>query len=193
MFIFRSFEKNFLYYKINKQPESIKKRLDELEEKFEENDIDYFQLKVIKKKRVYPEIGDVFAVNPVEGVCFWGVVVNNHINIAEGDDLLVVMIFDEKINISNVGDFQPDFKNLLINPSIVGHEYWTRGFFYNIGKIDDIQFPTYGFYDGTDNMLFDEYGKRMWKRPALFGLNGVSTIIGIGFEIYCELIIRKYF
>lgn len=184
----KSVTDNFLFDKIQKQPELIKKRLYELEEK----DAEYFQLKVIKKQRVYPEIGDVFAVNPIDNFYFWGIVVNNHINNSDGDDLLVVMIFDEKIDISDVRDFVPDFNNLLTNPCIVGPEYWTKGLFYRIGKVKEIQFPKYGFFDGLDDRLYDEYGKRLWKRPPLLGLRGVYTIIGVGYEIYCELIIRRY-
>lgn len=45
-------------------------------------------------------------------------------------------------------------------------------------KTDDIQFPVYGFYDGFNNRLHDEYGKRMWKHPALLGLSGYDIVTG---------------
>lgn len=75
------------------QPEHIKVKLDELEAK----DVKEYQLKSIKRKRIYPQKGDVFLVQPKESVYFWGIVMNNHVCNINGDDLLVISIFRERV------------------------------------------------------------------------------------------------
>ena len=52
-----------------------------------------YQLKVLKKKRVYPEIGDIFQIKPTENITYYGVVINNHVTNRNGEDLIVVVIF----------------------------------------------------------------------------------------------------
>ena len=64
------------------QPNDIKKKLDT----FENSD---YQLHIIKRKRIYPSVGDIFQLNPRDNICFYGIVVNTHINNINGDDLLV--------------------------------------------------------------------------------------------------------
>ena len=170
------------------QSAEVQKKLDELGEK---NWKDY-QLKTIKRKRAYPEIGDVFFVEPVEGKYFWGVVVNNHIYNIDGDDLLVIMIFRERVYGKEYNNLKIDTKNLLIDPCIVGKEYWTRGLFYTITNInlESIKL-NYGFYNIFKGKYFDELGKELKCVPDLVGIDGVCTISGIAYKINTELIIDE--
>ena len=172
----------------NEQPDEIRKKLDEL---WEMNIKDY-QLKIIKRKRIYPKKGDIFIINPKDDIYFWGIVINNHINNINGEDLLVILIFDEMVNIEEKIDFQINIEKLLIEPSIVGNEYWTQGYFYNVGNIECLNEKIdYGFYSIGKGKYFDEYGIELGKEPQLLGMYGVSTISGVGRKIYQELIIRK--
>ena len=167
-------------------PNDIKEKLDQLDTA----DVSEFQLQVIKRKRVYPQIGDVFIVKPKEDITFYGVVINHHINNINGEDLLLVLIFKDKVRITD--SFKNGIKNsdLLIPPQIVGKEYWTRGYFYNVDHYNEtINIDKYGFYSILDGKFFDEYGKKIKKEPPILGIYGVSTIIGVGLEITQELII----
>ena len=67
-----------------KLPDDVKKKLDDLNNA----DIFDYQLQVIKRKRNYPSIGDIFEINPKDSLFFYGIVVNNHINNINGKDLL---------------------------------------------------------------------------------------------------------
>ena len=116
----------------NRWKERYDKLSDEIKEKLNELDnsnISDYQLQVIKRKRLYPEIGDIFKVNPRDDIYFYGVVLNNHIHNINGDDLLLVLIFKQNIDIkgSIINGVKED--DLLLPPQIVGKEYWTRGFF----------------------------------------------------------------
>lgn len=170
------------------QSEETKKKLDELEQK----DFKEYQLKIIKRKKTYPRKGDVFLIEPVEGIFFWGIVINNHICNINGEDLLVVMIFKERVYDTKHCKWQVNTRNLLIEPCIVGKEYWTKGFFYTVDNIIvEKKELSYGFYCIFENKYYDEWGKELEYVPDLIGTYGVLTISGIAYKINVELIIDK--
>lgn len=168
------------------QPDRIKEKLDELEKK----ELKDYQLQVIKRKRVYPQKGDIFKINPKEDIILYGIVINNHISNINGEELLVILIFKEDVDITNIQ--YEDMKNIqfLLPPQIVGKEYWTKGYFYNIDHIDKISnIKDYGFYSIGKGKYFDEYGNEIKFAPRLLGTYGVVTISGIARKINRELII----
>lgn len=164
----------------------VKKKLNDLDNA----DISEYQLQVIKRKRNYPLIGDIFEINPKENLFFNGIVVNNHINNLNGEDLLLVFIFKENLDMEECIKEGVKSEDLLLPPKIVGKEYWTRGYFYNIAHYDKkFNIDSYGFYSVGKGKFFDEYGKEIGYEPRILGTYGVSTIIGIAMEINRELII----
>lgn len=170
----------------NEQSEEVKNKLDILNS----FDITNFQLKVIKRRRMYPSKGDIFKIIPKENIFLRGIVVNNHINNINGDDLLLIMIFNPDVNVEESINSGVRSEELLIPPQIVGKEYWTRGYFYNIGHCDKISLTDdYGFYSIGKGKFFDEYGNELLSEPKLLGTYGVCTISGIAREINKELII----
>ena len=145
--------------------------------------------KRIKRKRIYPEIGDVFQINPKGKFLLHGVVINNHINNINGDDLILILIFKDKADLS-IALQNAEKEDLLIPPQIVGKEYWTRGYFYNISHVENIpKLKTYGFYSIGNRKFLDEYGKEVKEEPELLGTYGVATISGVARKINQELII----
>lgn len=102
-----------------KLPNEVKEKLKELDN----SDVSEYQLQVIKRKRIYPEIGDIFKVNPKEGIYFYGVVLNNHIQNINGDDLLLVLIFTQNVDIKGSISNGVKEDDLLLPPQIVGKEY----------------------------------------------------------------------
>ena len=170
------------------QPIDIKEKLDELDEAR----VEEYQLQVIKRKRIYPQIGDLFKINPRDDIVLYGVVINNHINNINGEDLLLVLIFKKEENIKTILHDGVQKEHLLIPPQIVGKEYWTRGYFYNIDYVDSINnVETYGFYSVGKGKFFDEYGNELAYEPQLLGTYGVATISGVARKINQELIIAR--
>lgn len=169
-----------------KQSGEIKEKLDKLDSSAPSE----YQLQVIKRKRIYPEIGDIFKINPINDIYFYGVVLNNHIYSINGDDLLLILIFKQDIDINKSISNGVSEDELLLPPQIVGKEYWLRGYFYNIDHYDElINIEDYGFYSVGKAKFFDEYGKELLNQPRLLGTFGVTTISGIAKKIYQELII----
>ena len=176
-----------------------------LSDNFDNGNVEAYQLKTIKRKRkIYPQKGDIFILNPKENLYFYGVVVNSEVKMRGfGENLYVVMIFrkptkiwlEENSNIEkNKKIFEKflyvDFDNLLITPQIISRAYWTLGYFYNIGISIDIPIDLdYGFYSVSKYKFLNEYEEEMEHEPKLLGTFGCGTTIGVGHKIAKELII----
>ena len=170
----------------SKQPPEVQKKLDELDEA----DPEEYQLKVIKRKRIIPKTGDVFLVNPVQDLYFYGIVLKGYVSNNHGDEQSVIMIFKSKTREQTMDNFILDFDNILIGPCIVEKGYWSRGYFYNIGKIDLTHIKLdYGFYRIGRGQYCDEYGRELNYIPKYLDAFGISTGTGIAYEITKELII----
>lgn len=172
----------------SKLSDEKKKKIDKLNDML----IPEYQLKVIKRKRCYPDIGDIFQINPKDDIFYYGVVINNHINNKNGDDLILILIFDNDEDIHKKLNRQITKKDLLFSPSVVGKEYWTRGYFYTIEHIDKkVEIESFGFYDIFDGFYYDEYQNRLDFEPEIKSMDGVKTISGIAYEMNLEMIIRS--
>lgn len=165
--------------------DEIKEKLDILDK----SDVSEYQLQVVKRKRIYPQIGDIFKINPKDDIFLYGLVVNNHINNINGEDLILIFIFRNDVDLKDSISKGVEDEDLLIPPQIVGKEYWTRGYFFNVDEYNDIiDINNYGFYSIGKGKIFNEYGDEMLVEPQLLGTYGVATITGIARKINTELI-----
>ena len=184
---------NIIANKWKQRYETLSDGIREKLSRLDEAEIGEYQLKIIQRKRLYPQIGDVFKINPKGDIILYGIVINNHINNINGDELVLILIFKVGINVENVIKKGIEESDLLISPVMVGKEYWTRGYFYNIdnvGQIDNLK--TIGFYSIGKGKFFDEYGNELANVPQLLGTYGVATISGIAMKINQELIIAEF-
>lgn len=191
-------EENIVYLKwkerYEKLPDSVKKELNREDDLFHNGgyrDPSSHQLRVIKRTRKYPQKGDVFVFAPRDGIYFYGIVVNDNITNHNGDGMYVIMLFKDKTNSLDNISFIPDFHNLITNPLIVTRLYWTKGYFYNVMHIEELQIDiTYGFYSIGWNKILDEYDNILEEEPQYIGISGISTDIGVAYDINLELIIH---
>lgn len=166
-------------------PKEIRDKLDF----FYEQDSSLFQLQKIKSKRIYPEKGDIFELKTRDNIIIHGLVINNHINNINGEDLIMIIFFSCDRDIEDINFCDISKEDLLLPPQIVGKEYWSRGLFYNVNHISDFHFTdSYGFYSVGKKKIFDEYGEIIDRMPCILGIYGVCTIWGIGKKIQEELI-----
>ena len=157
------------------------------------------QLKVIKKSRSIPKVGDIFLVSPREGIYFYGKVLVANIVRKVPDSFVegkhVVFIFKGITHEKNIDKYKPDYSNLLIPPAIVGDAYWKKGYFHTIANIpltEEEKKLDFGFYSihCKGNFFCKETGELLDKEPKILGIHGITTISGIGLEIERELIIN---
>ena len=135
----------------SKQSDEVKKKLDNLKTK----NYKEYQLKVIKRSKSNPKIGDVFEIKPNDDTTLYGIVINAPIKNKNGDNLNLIFVM--KMNVT-VNEFKFTNDELLIPPLIVGKEYWSRGYFFNTGVMLSVPSDIdYGFYDIVDQKYVDEY------------------------------------
>ena len=177
----------------NAQSESIKKQLDHLYHA----DPSEYKLKVIKRKRIQPQEGDVFLVSPRENIYFYGKVLctnirNPYDNWINGQNMVV--IFKCKTDIISMEKYNPNYDDLLVKPTIVTKQYWSNGSFYTIDNIPLTNLEKnldYGFYDAFNNCFISETGAKIDHQPKIICSKGISTLSGISYFIERELIIDK--
>ena len=186
----KTVERNLLaeHYKrrYKMQSKEVREKLDRLSEQ----DPKEYQVKILKRKRIIPQKGDVFVVSPREGMYYCGVVVNAGDGISDTYSA-VVFILDKEYESMDIDVKDLELENLLYYPEIVDKGYWSRGYFYNIGK--QIEIPDdldYGFYSIGKECYVDEYRNRISRCPKLLGIDGVATGIGVARKINRELILK---
>ena len=95
--------------------QAVRDKLDKLDEMY----INEYQLQVIKRKRIYPDIGDIFKICPRENIECYGIVVNNHVNNKNGDDFIVIFVFKSDVDIEQSVKKGIRKEDLLIDPEII--------------------------------------------------------------------------
>ena len=170
--------------KYNLQSKNIQEKLDILSNA----EIDDYQFIKGKQQRTYPSINDIFKVVLFNNIELYGIVVNNHISNINGEDQIVIVIFDVDVNPIVAG---VDFSKMIIEPQIVSKFYWTSGLFQTVCK----EYKTneklnYGFYSISKNSFLDEYGNKIEQEPEHLGIYGITTMHGVAYEVVRELIIR---
>lgn len=173
------------------QPQEVQSVLDKI------RDIDYekYQLQVIKKKRPRLEKGDLFLLNPFGNVYFYGIVLNAEISNVMGDGLITICIFKKythSIEEANIHELFTE-KDILLKPSAVIKAYWTRGYFYNIGRVEKLPEINYGFYDMAHDIYVDDFGKKLSEMPNITTYFSLVTMEGIIWNLYYELVIDHSF
>ena len=101
----------------------------------------------------------MFKINPKNEIFLYGVVINNHINNINGDDLILILIFKQGKNIERCIEEGIKGDDLLLDPEIVGKDKFVN-----------------------------EYGDEIGE-PQILGMYSVVTDTGIARKINRELII----
>lgn len=155
-----------------------RKEIDELREALDNGEREKYQLKKIKRSYIMPDKGDIFILQPREGLYFYGLVINAHIKNEYGDAMIIIAIFKTKTCEMSVDSFSVDYSKLMLFPIMVSRHYWTSGYFYKVGHTEELgDIPSYGFYDYYRiHHFWDEYGKEITEQPEYLSV-GAATIL----------------
>lgn len=152
------------------------------------------ELLPIKRKRPKLEIGDVFVVQPKEGLYFYGRVLN--VDVARKDkwwhDALVVCIYRNKTDRLTLDDFAPSYDDLLVGPDIIVKGAFHSGYLYKVGHVDlseEERALDYGFFDTCRHTIKDEYDNPMGHEPKLLNALAIGSFGGLAYDMRCEFII----
>lgn len=146
---------------------------------------------LIRLKRVRKPVfsdGDVFVLSPVDGIYFYGRVIESQISsgIEWYDSGVIIFIFRCKSKEKTLTNFVPDYNQVWIGPSIVPKTYWTNGWFETIGNIpltEEEKKLDYGFFNMDALWRVGWFqtsdGKKLDHIPKFFSLYAIKTYTGI--------------
>ncbi|KNF08186.1 hypothetical protein CLPU_9c00820 [Gottschalkia purinilytica] len=141
----------------------------------------------MEPSRKKPKKGDVFVIQPVKDIYFFGVVIKT--NIVNPEDGFINgwnLIFIYNCPSKSIEIPNDLMKNELLNPpDIVNNQGWLKGYFKTIGNIsineDDI-IKDYGFQFLEKELYFTEEGKRLKRRPKICGSYGLGSYGSVSTE-----------
>lgn len=141
----------------------------------------------MEPSRKRPKKGDVFVIQPKEGIYFFGKVVITNIT---SSDLMVngwnlIYIYKGSgINLE-ISDTLDD-RDLLIPPQIVNNQGWLKGYFKTIGTLPitnkDNEFE-YGFLDFKTKEYVDTEGKPLGYEPEMWIDYGLGSYGSVAYDV----------
>jgi hypothetical protein len=162
------------------------------------------ELLPIKRKRPKLERGDVFVVQPREGLYSYGRVLNVDVSTrfrgtaGAGDgykwhDALVVCIYNCKTTQLSLDAFL-SHSDILTKPQMVIVSVFTSGYFFKLGNVpitpeEQVRLD-YGFYDISSRTIVDEYGDDIEHMPQFLHSMGLGNFGAVSYSLMLEFIIN---
>ncbi len=159
-----------------------------------------FQLNVIKKSKKSAQTGDIFVIEPVKGIYFYGKVLVGSVECIDEESsyngFSVIVIFKTKTYELTLDNYNADYDNLLIEPTYVSDLYWKKGYFHTIAnqELTEVEVNLdYGFFESfclEEGGYFENaIGECLSKQPKLFTTKGIETDIGIAMGVWMKFIV----
>jgi hypothetical protein len=154
-----------------------------------------FDLLIVQEKsNKKPKKGDVFVLNPGQGVFCFGKVVKT--NVVSRDSFVngmnLVFIYDY---FSQTDKMPEDLESLeILSVQVINNQLWRKGFAKNIAVSEVTERDTntdYGFWDTVNQVYVDLSGSPMDHIPKYKGIYGLGSYGSIGKEIHKVLTGRE--
>ena len=116
------------------------------------------KLIVMKKSRKNPCEGDVFCIQPLEGIFYFGKVIKANMENTDMHGHTLIFIYDIYSNDKNTM-LNFENKEFLISPIIVNKQPWIKGYFetlYNTSVLEYEKKIDYGFLNVFKNIIKEE-------------------------------------
>ncbi|GGS37988.1 immunity 26/phosphotriesterase HocA family protein [Actinokineospora fastidiosa] len=138
-------------------------------------------LRVLKKSRAAPKVGDVFVLSPLEGVYYYGRVVKLDAQWGAGSEHPAIMVYVYALRSTDKrmpsrAELSPP--TLLIPPEIVNRLGWSRGYFETIGTLalhPEETLDVHCFLDPVTQRYVDEHFSPLDARTEPCGLAGLGN------------------
>lgn len=154
-----------------------------------------FDLLIVQEKsNKKPKKGDVFVLNPGQGVFCFGKVVKT--NVVSRDSFVngmnLVFIYDY---FSQTDKIPTDLESLeILSVQVINNQLWRKGFAKNTAVSEVTERDTntdYGFWDTVNQVYVDLSGSPMDHIPKYKGIYGLGSYGSIGKEIHKALTGRE--
>jgi hypothetical protein len=147
------------------------------------------QVKLVAMKRSFkePQTGDIFVLQPLERVYYYGKVIESKVDskYLGFKSWYLIFIYNLK-TAETIKDIDLNDIPLLIAPMVVNKRPWTMGYFVTISSSSISKYDIaidYGFWSESRNKYFDLRGNEMSYKPYYSGVFGLGSYGAVAHEI----------
>ncbi len=142
-------------------------------------------MRILKKTRKSPQVGDYFVLQIVEGKYHWGRVIKKDVVGGGYPNSILVYIYNV---CTQEKSLVPELikEDLLIPPKVTNELPWKKGYFEMVGNgelKEGDKFDFHCFYDVVFDCYMDENGERILKRIEPCGSYGLASFSSIDDEL----------
>ena len=153
--------------------------------------MEFNELIAMKKSYKKPQEGDVFVLQPIENIFFWGKVIETNVKSRDSfvNGMTLIFVYQcyshDKVMPPNL-----DSNEFLIAPMVVNYRPWNRGYFETIGNVEVSQKERnteIAFRDVLKKEYVDISGNAVESIPKLCGTFGLGSYGAVGKEVHKAL------
>ena len=148
----------------------------------------------MKKSKKKPQEGDVFVLQPIEGVFYFGKVIQTNLKSEDSfiNGMTLIYVYRFFSNAKEIPDALEN-EELLIPPVVVNHQPWIRGYFETIGNVGvsekerNVDFAFWDVLRGKYVDITTGQKIKLKHEPKYRSIFGVGRYGGVGKEVYKAL------
>ncbi len=145
----------------------------------------------MKKSRKAPREGDIFVVQPITDIFYYGKVIQTNISSKDScvNGMFLIYIYD-KLSTSKSIPTDLDCSNLLIAPTIVNRLGWSRGYFETICNFpvtEKERNVSFGFWSFQKKCFVNAEGAALKSYPEYYTDYGLGNYAVVGEKIQAAL------
>lgn len=145
------------------------------------------ELIAMKRTKNNPSEGDVFVIQPKEGLYYYGKVIITNLKSRDSfiNGMTLIYIYN-KVSSEKVFQKNLEEADLLIAPIIVNNQPWQKGYFETVGKTkvsEKEKNLNYGFWDMLKKKYVNYNGDELLKEPRYWTHFGLGSYGIVGKEV----------
>ncbi|MBQ8527048.1 MAG: immunity 26/phosphotriesterase HocA family protein [Lachnospiraceae bacterium] len=144
-------------------------------------------LLIIKKSSKKPKEGDVFVLQPVKNLFYFGKVIQTNLKSVDSfvNGMSLIYVY-KHCSVDKILPNGLENEELLIAPMIVNNQPWSKGFFETIGNIKVTESERkidFAFWDVLQKKFVDIDGQEILHTPKYSSTYGLGSFGIIGKEV----------
>lgn len=141
----------------------------------------------MKKSLKKPSEGDVFVLQPIKGIFYFGKVIQTNLKSVDSfiNGMSLIYIYDH-CSMDKIMSHDLEDSGLLIAPVIVNNQPWQKGYFETIGNIGvsaSDKNINFAFWDVLKENYVDIKGDIVKDKPQYWSIYGLGSYGVVGKEV----------
>ena len=141
----------------------------------------------MRKTTKKPQEGDVFVLQPISGIFYFGKVIKTNVESTDGfiNGMFLIYIYQYYAHDKEIPQGL-DSKELLIAPMIVNNQPWRKGYFETIGNVEVSEKDRsvdFAFWDILKEKYVNIKGQEIEIKPRYCGTYGLGSYGAVGKEV----------